>query len=176
MRTMVTAVGCGAVALLGVAPTAVADPDSSGNPGPVAYVIGRCYNPSDAIVEEPTEVVYNCDSTSIMRDMQWSSWGPEGATGTGMDDSVECRPNCAQGPHLSNPIVVHAWNPKPANTPGCPEGVQFFTDLTVAYPQGVPPWIKPGTAWADNVEYIYVDGMPAVHFADQGPYSCTPLS
>lgn len=173
-RARLTA-GCGTllVLLAATAPVAGADPDPA--PGAVAYLIGRCYTPEQPIVEEPTEVVYNCDSTSIMRDMQWSMWGPDGAAGTGTDDSVQCRPNCAQGPHLINPIVVRAWNPQPPATPGCPDGVQFYRDLTVAYPQGVPPWVTPGTRWNDTVEYVYVDGMPAVHFTDQGPYSCTPL-
>ena len=30
----------------------------------------------------------------------------------------------------------------------------------------------PGTTWGSDVEYVYVDGMPAVHFFDQLPYSC----
>ncbi len=145
------------------------------NPTGEIYMIGRCYNPSQPLAEKPATVVYNCDSTSIMQGMTWTSWGADGANGTGMDNSVECKPNCAQGPHLYNPIVVHAWNPKPATKPGCPANAQFFSDLTVAYPKGVPPWIKPGTSWSDTVDYIDLDGMPAVHFADQGPYSCTPL-
>lgn len=171
-RAVMTVAGCLGVLTVGVAPPATAEPE----PEPVQYVIGRCYTPSDPITQRPTEVVYNCDHTSVMRDMQWTSWGPDGANGTGMDDSVECQPNCAQGPHLTNPVVVRAWNPLPPNAPGCPAGVQFYTDLTVAYPQGVPPWIQPGTSWTDGVEYIWVDGLPAVHFSDPGPHSCTPLS
>jgi len=179
VRTM-TMRALGASALLAatsiVAPVAGADPDPGSGPGPLAYVIGRCYDPSQGIVEQPTEVIYNCDGTSIMQNMQWTAWGPDGARGTGMDNSVLCQPDCAQGPHLYNPIVVHAWNAQPAEAPGCPDGVLFFTELTVAYPQGVPPWIQPGTSWSDTAKYIDVDGMPAVQFTDAGPYSCTPLS
>ena len=65
--------------------------------------------------------------------------------------------------------------PPPA-APGCPDNAAFYTDFTVAYPAGVPPWVVPGTSWGPGVEYTYVDGMPAVHFFDQQPYSCTPLS
>lgn len=164
------------LALLVTAPPVAAEPDPADNPGPIAYVIGRCYDPSQGVVEEPTTVIYNCDGTSVMQNMTWTSWGPDGATGAGMDNSVQCQPDCAQGPHLYNPIIVHAWNPKPADKPGCPEDVLFFTELTVAYPQGVPPWIKPGTSWSDTARYIDVDGMPAVQFTDAGPYSCTALS
>lgn len=165
-----------AASLLGIpAPVAVAEPSSPNSTG-VTYMIGRCYDPSQPVAEKPATVVYNCDSTSIMQEMSWTSWDADGANGTGMDNSVECKPNCAQGPHLYNPIIVHAWNPKTPSTPGCPPNVRFYTELTVAYPKGVPPWVKPGTSWSNTVDYIDVDGMPAVHFTDQGPYSCTPLA
>lgn len=140
------------------------------------YMFGSCYDPSQPLQEQPQRVVYGCDSTSVMENMTWTAWGPDGAQGTGTDDAIECQPNCAQGNHLYNPIVVHAWNPKPADRPGCPPGVQFFSDFTVAYPAGLPPWVVPGTAWGADVQYVYVDGMPAVHYFDQHPYSCTPLS
>ena len=52
--------------------------------------------------------------------------------------------------------------------------MRFYTELTVAYPKGVPPWVKPGTSWSNTVDYIDVDGMPAVHFTDQGP-TAAPL-
>ena len=163
------ALTAGALALLGTtAPVATAAPDT------VSYMIGRCYDPSQPVEQQPESVVYNCDSTSVMEDMTWSSWGPE-ATGSGMDNSVQCQPDCAQGPHLYNPILVHAWNAKAPSVPGCPDGVLFYNDLTVAYPESAPPWVTPGTSWSDTVDYITLNGMPAVHFKDQGPHSCTPL-
>ncbi|BDX31516.1 hypothetical protein TUM20985_20630 [Mycobacterium antarcticum] len=36
----------------------------------------------------------------------------------------------AQGTRLLNPIVVHAWNPRPPVAPGCPAGVRFYSGLT----------------------------------------------
>jgi hypothetical protein len=140
-----------------------------------AYLIGACYDPTQPVEEKPATLVYGCDNSSVMEDMAWTSWGAEGANGTGIDKAVECQPNCAEGKQLSNPIIVHAWNPKPAATPGCPTGVEFYSDYTVAYPEGVPPWVKPGTSWTEDVDYIYLDGLPAVHFTNQGPYSCTAL-
>lgn len=140
------------------------------------YMLPSCYDPSQPVAERPQQVVYGCDSTNVMENMTWTSWGADGARGTGTDNAVQCQPNCAQGPHLINPIVVHAWNPVPADKPGCPDNVLFYSDITVAYPAGVPPWVIPGTTWSSDVEYTYVDGMPAVHFSDQHPYSCTPLS
>ncbi len=140
------------------------------------YLLPFCYDPSQPVAERPQRVVYGCDATSVMENMTWTAWGVDGARGTGTDDAVECQPNCAQGPRLSNPIVVHAWNPLPAQEPGCPGHVLFYSDVTVAYPAGVPPWVVPGTTWTSGVDYTYVDGMPAVHFSGQHPYSCTPPS
>jgi len=177
MRAVALSVGCGAIALLSfMTPTAGADPDQTPADGAVTYLIGKCWDPSDPVVERPAEVMYNCDSTGIMENMAWLSWGPDGAVGTGMDNSVECQPDCAEGPHLYHPIIVHAWNPAPPTKPGCPADLQFYTDLTVAYPLGAPPWITPGTTWSPGTEFIRVDGMPAVHFTNPDPYSCTPLA
>lgn len=157
---------------LAAAPAA-ADPPA---PDSTAYLIGACYDPSQPVQEKPATIVYGCDRSSVMQDMTWTSWGADGATGTGTDNAVDCQPNCAQGQRLLNPIIVHAWNPLPPNKFGCPDGVDFYSDYTVAYPDAVPPWVKPGTSWTEGVEYTYVDGLPAVHFSNQGPFSCTPLS
>jgi hypothetical protein len=158
------------VAVTGV-PAAQAVPLSEVEP---AYLIGACWDPAQPVEQKPATLVYLCDHTSVMREMTWTSWGPDGATGTGIDDAVECQPNCAEGTRLANPIRVHAWNPQPATAAGCPAGVQFYTDFTVAYPEGVPPWVQPGTSWTEDVDYIVLDGMPAVHFKNQHPLSCTP--
>ena len=164
-----------AVLFLGVSTAAAGA--ATAEPGtPTQYTFGRCYDSTQPVAEKPQRVVYGCDSTNVMVDMTWSSWGAAGARGTGTDDAIECQPNCAQGSHLVNPIVVHAWNPLPADKPGCPDDVEFYSDFTVAYPAGVPPWVVPGTTWGSDVEYTYVDGMPAVHFFDQLPYSCTPFN
>lgn len=174
--TRLLALTAGAVAMLAfTAPVAHAEPDPNPQPGydTVTYLIGKCWDPSMPVEQEPTQLQYNCDGTSSMENMTWTSWGVDGANGTGTDNSVECQPNCAMGPRLFNPIVVRAWNPKTVE--GCPPELQFYSDLTVAYPQGVPPWVKPGTQWAPDTYFTIVDGMPAVHFINQGAYSCTPL-
>ena len=92
-----------------------------------------------------------------MHDMTWSTWGADGARGTGTDSSVECQPNCAQGATLVNPIVVHAWNPVGSPSPTCPSDVKFYSDLTIAYPEGAPPWINPGTTWSPGTDFVTVD-------------------
>lgn len=150
-------------------------PAAAAEPSSPAYQFAACFDPGQPVVEKPQIVVYGCDHTSVMEDMTWTAWGADGASGIGVDNAIECKPNCAQGPRLMNPIVVHAWNPAPAETPGCPVGVEFYRDFTVAYPQGVPPWVQPGTSWTEDVSFIDLDGMPAVHFMNQTPSTCIPL-
>lgn len=108
-----------------------------------AYAIGKCFAAGDVPVVQPSRFAYNCDETGVMQDMTWSSWGADGARGTGFDNAVECQPNCAQGTRLVNPIVVHAWNPRTPTMPGCPPGVQFFADMSIAYPKAAPPGSSP---------------------------------
>jgi len=158
-----------AVALTWMPAQAVADPQ----PASTAFAIGKCFDPSEPAQERPTRFAYNCDDTGVMDDMTWTAWGADGAEGTGTDRSIECQPNCAQGTLLVNPIVVHAWNPLPPSAVGCPPGAQFFSDLTIAYPKSAPPWITPGTTWADGTDFVTIDGMPAVHYSDLTP-SCRP--
>jgi hypothetical protein len=137
------------------------------------YAIGKCVNEVQPAQQQPATFDYNCDRSGVLRDMVWTSWGPDGANGTGKDDSLQCQPNCAQGTRLSNPVVVHAWNPLPPNNTNCPAGFKFYADLTIAYPKGAPPWIQPGTTWDTGTDYVTVDGMPAVHFSKLQP-NCLP--
>ncbi len=131
-----------------MAPEATADPQ----PATTVFAIGKCVDPSQPAQQRPTRFDYNCDGTGVMQDMTWTSWGVDGAKGTGTDASIWCQPNCAQGPLLTNPIIVHAWNPLPPSSTGCPPDVKFYSDLTIAYPEGVPPWIIPGTSWDDGTD------------------------
>jgi hypothetical protein len=148
-----------------MAPEAIADPQ----PATTVFAIGKCFDPSVPAPQRPARFDYNCDGTGVMQDMTWTTWGADGAKGTGTDASIECQPNCAQGPLLTNPIIVHAWNPLSSNNTQCPADVKFYSDLTIAYPKGVPPWIIPGTTWDDGTDFVKIDGMPAVHFGNLQP-------
>lgn len=163
IRTALTIALAAAVPLIAPA-LAVAQPADP------AYVIGKCYDPGargPRPEPRPAQFAYNCDRTGVMDAMTWTEWGPGGAVGTGTDRAVECKPNCAEGPTLVNPIAVRAWNPQPG--PGCPPSALFYTDLTIAYPQGAPPWITPGTKWDAGTEFVTVDGKPAVHYSGPPP-------
>jgi hypothetical protein len=161
VRTLAVGFAFAAFAFVCAPSQAAADPQT--------FAIGKCVDPSQPVLQRPAQFAYNCDETGVMEDMTWTSWGANGAQGTGTDSSVECQPNCAEGTRLTNPIVAHAWNALAPSDTGCPAGAQYFSDMTIAYPKGVPPWITPGTTWAPGTEFVTVDGMPAVHFSDLKP-------
>lgn len=171
MMIRIFALAACAMALFSGSAVASADPAEQET---TTYAIGKCYDPAKPLVEQPTTFEYNCDNTGVMTDMTWSTWGADGANGTGTDRSVECKPNCAQGTTLTNPIEVHAWNPVASPNPACPKDVEFYADMTIAYPDGVPPWINPGTTWSPGTDFVTVDGMPAVHYSELTP-TCAPL-
>lgn len=175
MTIRAAAVSAAGAAVVLLSATAVASANPVTPNGGTVYAIGKCYDASRPPEERPTRFAYNCDETGVMEGMTWSSWGADGALGTGTDSAIECQPNCAQGARVSNPIVVHAWNPQPPSTVGCLPGVQFYSDMTIAYPKGVPPWIKPGTTWDDGTDFVTEDGMPAVHFSGLTP-RCAPVT
>ena len=72
-----------------------------------------------------------CASVAVaLQDMSWSSWGPQGADGTGTASFKLCDPNCAAGSQLTEPVVVHAWNPQPPRREAiCQVGLQIFADI-----------------------------------------------
>ena len=117
LRTGLLSAVVGAALTLATAGQAAAAPADA-----TAYAIGKCFAAGDVPVVQPSRFAYNCDETGVMQDMTWSSWGSDGARGTGFDNAVECQPNCAQGTRLVNPIVVHAWNPDDADDAGLPAG------------------------------------------------------
>lgn len=149
----------------------IAAPSAAAEPSPaVQYAIGKCVTTEQPASVEPVRFDYNCDGTGILEGMVWTEWGPDGAKGTGKDTSIECQPNCAQGASLTNPVVVHAWNPTASDNPVCPAGTLFYRDMTIAYPDGVPPWIAPGATWDEGTDFVMIDDMPGVHFSNLDPF------
>jgi hypothetical protein len=39
----------------------------------------------------------------------------------------------------------------------------------IAYPDGAPPWVDPGTTRDTGTDFVTVDGKPAVHFSGLTP-------
>ena len=129
---------------------------------PNSFAIPGCYNPSVPPVERPKKLnVLGCASVAVaLQDMSWSSWGPQGADGTGTAVFKMCDPNCAAGYQLTDPVVVHAWNAQPPRPDAiCQAGVKIFADMVLAFPKGVPP----PTAQKMDTQY---NGMPAVHYVN----------
>lgn len=138
-------------------------PGTSPSPAaPASFAIPGCYNPSVPPVARPKRLnVLGCASVAVaLQDMSWSSWGPQGADGTGTALFKLCDPNCAAGSQLTEPVIVHAWNPQPPRREAiCQVGLQIFADMILAFPKGVPP----PNVQKMNTQY---DGKPAVHFAN----------
>jgi hypothetical protein len=131
-------------------------------PPPESFAIPGCYNPSVPPAARPKRLnVLGCASVAVaLQDMSWSSWEPQGSDGTGTAVFKVCDPNCATGYQLTEPVVVHAWNPQPPRREAiCQVGLKIFADMILAFPQGVPP----PTVQKMNAQY---NGMPAVHFAN----------
>lgn len=129
---------------------------------PQSFAIPGCYNLSVPPVERPKRLnVLGCASVAVaLQDMSWTSWGPDGADGTGTAVFRICDPNCAAGYQLTDPVVVHAWNPQPPRPDAiCQKGLKIFSDMVLAFPKGAPP----PTAQKMNAQFM---GMPAVHFAN----------
>jgi hypothetical protein len=120
-----------------------------------------------------------------LRNLEWSSWGPDGAQGTGAEwVQLGCDPNCASGPSYSNPVLIRASNPQPpppAPPPAtptdtlytrCPADVQFYTDVVITYPTTVPPHdVAIGTFAAPDLAWTTDGGMTAAHYSARKP-SC----
>ncbi len=172
-RGRLIAIGIAAVVLVGVLAVvgvrvtegnhSATGPTTSPPPSaPESFAIPGCYNPSVPPVARPKKLnVLGCASVAVaLQDMSWSSWGPQGADGTGTAVFKLCDPNCATGSQLTEPVVVHAWNPQPPRREAiCQAGLEIFADMILAFPKDVPP----PSVQQMNTQY---DGKPAVHFAN----------
>ncbi len=163
---VVTVVLIGVVAWVGVQLTLGrhgAAPHGSQPPQPPqSFAIPGCYNLSVPPVERPQKLnILGCASVAVaLQDMSWSTWGAQGADGTGTAVFKICDPNCAAGYQLTKPVVVHAWNPQPPRPDAiCQAGLKIFSDIILAFPKGAPP----PTAQKMNTQY---NGVPAVHYTN----------
>ena len=121
-RALAVSVIAFAVVMVWISPEATADPP----PGTTVFTIGKCFDPGQPAQQRPVRFDYDCNNTGVMEDMTWTSWGVDGAEGSGTDSSIECQPNCAQGSRLTNPILVHAWNPLQPTGRKCPAGAVWI--------------------------------------------------
>lgn len=157
----IAAVAVAVISLAGCGPaTSMASntPSSTQEPTSVTYAMPGCYNVQNVPSERPAGVLlYGCNSAGKwLQDMTWTAWGSDGADGSGTFTYKTCDPDCASDHGTSVPVVVHAKNPKSAPDLHCVINVQFFTDITLAFPKDVPP----SDVLATNSQS---DGMAASH-------------
>jgi hypothetical protein len=161
------------------APPPVPAPVPSAPPPAVAakYAVAACYSSSNSatipITERPTTLNFYCRFDEL-DGLTWSSWGPNGAVGTGSETiQISCDPSCAAGPSVTNPVNITASNPQPPSADTkCPPGVLFFTDVEISYPRTAPP--DGVLAYAAGTDpgasrTVTQDGMPAGHFVNHRP-------
>lgn len=129
---------------------------------PTTFAIPGCYNLSVLPIERPKRLnIVGCASVAVaLQDMSWNSWGPQGADGAGTAVFKVCDPNCAAGYQLTEPVIVHAWNPQPPRADAiCQPGLKIFADIILSFPRGAPPPPVQQT----NSQY---HGAPAVHYVN----------
>jgi serine/threonine-protein kinase len=113
---------------------------------------------------------YCADGGAQLDHMTWTAWGPSGADGHGYFSVKTCQPDCADGGMVHYPAEIHATSPAAtqANS-GCPPDMQFYTDLTLAFPT-VTPNVNGEVV---NSQY---NGLPAIRFtSDPTKGDATPL-
>ncbi|WP_422748592.1 hypothetical protein ACN27E_09745 [Mycobacterium sp. WMMD1722] len=131
---------------------------------PAVFALPACYGMGTPPVERPGQVGFQtcADGSKELTNLVWDRWGPDGATGRGLYSYQVCEPNCAAGYREEFPAVVHADEPLPAApTSNCPAGTNFYANLIVAFPEGVPSPTQSPT----NSRFR---GMPAALYSTVG--------
>ena len=88
---------------------------------------------------KPSEIAYSGDGTNVVTGIQWASWTPNGATGTGTSDIDSCVPNCAQA--SPDPVTATVTLSAPVNG--------RFTQMTETRNGSATSYTYPGS-WAQS--------------------------
>jgi serine/threonine-protein kinase len=134
------------------------------------FAIPGCYSIEEPPVERPASVgfEYCGDGGAQLDHVAWTAWGPQGADAHGYFSVKSCVPDCAEGSMVSFPAEIHATNPVALpKSSGCPTDMEFYSDLTLAFPTSSPNGLNGQTI---NSQY---DGYPAITFST-GTRSPTP--
>jgi hypothetical protein len=92
---------------------------------------------------EPSEIPIACaDYNMRISNIDWSSWSPTGATGTGMLDVNDCDPSCAAGTFHSTPTALTLSAPQRTAT----QGLVFSTLTYVTQDGTLATWSLAPTA------------------------------
>lgn len=91
------------------------------------YAFPAEYSAYEPAQEKPTDV--GCDHRfHSLFNLSWSSWGADGAEGTGNETvQTDCNPSCAAGSKFISPIQIRASDPRPPPPETrCPQSVLFL--------------------------------------------------
>ncbi|MES4890016.1 hypothetical protein [Streptomyces sp. NPDC096012] len=105
--------------------------------GPPPPVLVTCQWQRDI---RPADFLLACgDGNSRLSGLQWSQWGPDGATAVGVNLVNDCKPYCAAGRFRYYQVTVRlespqAWKKDP--------NVQHFTRMTLTYASARPDGFK----------------------------------
>lgn len=87
--------------------------------------VTNCNNASS----RPKRLTLTCgDGNTYLKNMSWSSFGGETASGKGTFVSNTCEPNCAEGKNVSYPVTVKAMGHKK-----CKKGGTVYAKLSLTY-------------------------------------------
>ncbi|MFE3188064.1 hypothetical protein ACFXHA_03590 [Nocardia sp. NPDC059240] len=78
---------------------------------------------------EPARILLACgDGNLTVRDINWSSWGPDTAEGDGTEYRVVCQPSCASGHEATASTHITLRNPRDG----------YFTEAVITDLNGQP--------------------------------------
>jgi hypothetical protein len=60
---------------------------------------------------EPAELLMSGDGSLYAKDLTWSGWGTATATGRGVAEANNCRPDCAKGKFGAHPVTIALSKP-----------------------------------------------------------------
>ncbi|MEW2620426.1 hypothetical protein [Streptomyces sp. NPDC048106] len=85
-------------------PTATASPTATAPAARGDRVLVDCFSHRNV---RPTDFILACgDGNSRLKGLRWTSWGADGATGTGTNWVNDCKPYCAAGAFHPYPVVI----------------------------------------------------------------------
>jgi hypothetical protein len=142
--------GCGASAASEPAPRQTATASTTASPTVQSVVrMPSCTGP----LYRPDEVVIACgDGNARIKRLQWTTWSVTSATGTGVWEQNDCRPDCARG--RFHPYAVRLVVSNPAGK----ASELLFGDVVATFPGEAPP----ASAYASHRVVLYRDGRPVV--------------
>lgn len=142
------------------APAPAVPPPVTAPADPYRYALPGCYYADDPPQVRPTTLSFQtcADGSRHLESMSWSSWGKEGAQGSGIFSFKVCEPNCADGHRAQYGVNVSAFDPAPAPlNSGCPTDMLFYSEMILTF-QAAPP---PSNEMPVDSTYL---GKPAMRF------------